>query len=102
MRTLLLVLLAAVSTTINAQLFKYSTFYVSGNVSSPMAEQHQYMMDRETGEMTDITVVNPYDYKYNIGLRKIARFDYENKAKQFYDGEESSVSNYAPVGAVDG
>ena len=37
-----------------------------------------------------------------MGVRKIARFDYENKAKQFYDGDENSVSNYATVGAVNG
>ena len=102
MKTLLLVLLAVVSTTVEAQFFKYSTFYVSGNISSPMAEQRQYMMDRETGDMTDITIVNPHDYKYNIGIRKIARFDYENKANQFYDGEENPVSNYATIGAVNG
>lgn len=102
MRVLLLILLTALSTTVSGQLFKYSTFYISGNVSSPIAEQHQYVMDRETGEMTDMTIVNPFNYKYNFGIRKIARFDYENKAKQFYDGDESSVSNYATVGAVNG
>ena len=60
------------------------------------------MMDRSTGEFTDITVVNAYNYKLNIGLRKIARFDYENKAKIFYDGSENSISTSATIGAVTG
>jgi len=102
MRVLLFFLLAVASFTADAQFFKYSTFYISGDVGSPIAEPNQYMMDRQTGELTDITVINPYNYKYNFGVRKIARFDYENKAKNFYDGDESSVSNYAPVGAVEG
>jgi len=102
MKKLLTILFLLVTIVANAQFFKYSTFYVSGNINSPLAEQPHYMMDRSTGEFTDVTIVNPYNYELNLGLRKIARFDYENKAKNFYDGSENSISNTASIGAVAG
>jgi len=101
-KNILIITLLCLSTVVNAQFLKFSTLYISADVNSPLAEQPRYMMDRTTGEFTDITVVNPYNYKLNIGLRKIARFDYENKAKTFYDGSENSISNSAPIGAVSG
>jgi hypothetical protein len=85
-----------------AQFLKYSTFYISTDIHSPLAEQNHYRIDRQTGELTDETILNPYNYKFNFGIRKIARFDYENKAKAFYDGSENSISNTATIGAVKG
>ena len=102
MKNIFIILFLCLSTVVNAQFLKFSTLYISADVNSPLAEQPHYMMDRTTGEFTDITVVNPYNYKLNIGLRKIARFDYENKAKTFYDGSENSISNTASIGAVGG
>jgi hypothetical protein len=102
MKNLLVILFLCLAFTTNAQFLKYSTFYISGNINSPLAEQNNYMMDRTTGQLTDLTIVNPYNYKINLGLRKIARFDYENKAKNFYDGSEQSISSYASIGAVSG
>jgi len=49
----------------------------------------------------DITQT-PYDYSLTIGLRKIARFGYENKANTFYDGAESNYTDAATVGKVQG
>ena len=37
-----------------------------------------------------------------MGIRKIARFGYENKAQTFYDGTETSWSDGANVGKVSG
>jgi hypothetical protein len=102
MKKLLTIVFLCVAFISNAQFLKFSTLYISGNVNSPLSEQPRYMMDRTTGKLTDITVINPYNYKINLGIRKIARFDYENKSKVFYDGSESSVSGYAPIGAVSG
>jgi hypothetical protein len=102
MKKLLVILFLLMSGTSTAQLFKYSTFYLSGTATSPMAEQPRYMMDRSTGQLTDITTINPYNYKVSFGLRKIARFDYENKANVFYDGSENPISNSATIGAVSG
>jgi|TARA_R100000781_G_scaffold93046_1_gene57732 hypothetical protein len=98
----LIFILLLFSINVNAQFLKYSTFYVSTEVKSPFYEQPRYMMDRMTGEFTDVSVVNPYNYKLNFGIRKIARFDYENKAKEFYDGSENNISHSATIGAVSG
>ena len=102
MRRILLLILVFLSLSSSAQLFKYSTFYISGSVESPLVEKEMYMMDRNTGELTDLTMVNPYNYEINLGLRKIARFGYENKAKRFYDGSENNISSSSSIGAVNG
>ena len=44
----------------------------------------------------------PYDYNLSLGVRKIARFGYENRAQTFYDGTETSWSDGANVGKVSG
>lgn len=102
MKKIILLFLILFTTSASAQFFKYSTFYISSQINSPLAEQNHYMIDRMTGELTDITIVNPFNYKLNFGIRKIARFDYENKAKRFYDGTENNISHAATIGAVDG
>jgi len=102
MKKILLLLTLCIAFTSNAQLLKHATFYISGDIGSPLVEQDNYMMDRMTGQLTDLTIVNPYNYEINIGLRKIARFDYENKAKRFYDGSENTISSSASIGAVTG
>jgi len=76
MKTLLTLLFLCLPLITNAQFFKYSTFYISSNVESPLTEQPRYMMDRITQELTDITVVHPHDYRISLGIRKVARFDY--------------------------
>ena len=55
--------------------FKYSTLYTSMTMNTSFIEDEDYMaIDRG---YEDVTQVNPYDYNLTIGLRKIARFDYE-------------------------
>ena len=80
--------------------FKYSTFYVSSSTGSSTLEDGMFKI--EDKELIDITQVNPFDYNYTIGLRKVARFDYEYKVKTFYDGSESQISNKAPIGNAKG
>jgi hypothetical protein len=48
------------------------------------------------------TISTPYDYNLTMGLRKIARFGYENKANTFYDGTETNYSDAATVGKLRG
>jgi len=102
MKALLTLLFLCLPFITNAQFFKYSTFYVSSNIESPLTEQPRYMMDRITQELTDITVVHPHDYRISLGIRKVARFDYEKRAKVFYDGTENSISTNATIGATTG
>ena len=41
------------------------------------------------------------DYKYSLGLRKIALFGYQDR-ERFYTGGESSLTDKATIGAVNG
>ena len=43
-----------------------------------------------------------YDYALTFGVRKIARFGYENRANVFYDGTEKSYSDAATIGKISG
>ena len=66
--------------------FKYSTFYTSFNQSNSMVQESTYAV--RDGVLTTIPMNNLPNYTFSIGLRKLARFDYENKARAFYDGSE--------------
>ena len=44
----------------------------------------------------------PFDYSVALGIRKIARFDYENRANVFYNGTEESFSDNATIGKIKG
>ena len=48
------------------------------------------------------TIETPFDYSMSVGVRKIARFGYENRANTFYDGSEKSYSDAATLGKVKG
>jgi hypothetical protein len=67
---------------------KYSTTYLSYNLTTP----HQ-----KTNALHDIDD----NYSLTIGIRKIARFEYQKKQK-FYDGTEEAVTDKAFIGSVPG
>ena len=77
--------------TCNAQFFKYATFYSSGSVNTSMVENQDYIAINKGYEET--TQINPYDYNFTIGIRKIARFNYEQKLTTWYYGNEKSVGD---------
>ena len=83
----LIILLLLISTICTGQIkdfFKYSTFYTSMTMGTSFTEDGDYIAVNKGYE--DVTQVNPYDYNLTIGLRKIARFDYEHKVKTWYYG----------------
>jgi len=83
-------------------IFKYATFYTSAFASSPMPAQKEYYVT-QGGDLQDITIENPFDYKATIGVRRVARYDYENRQNRFYDGQtESTTALSATVGSVKG
>jgi len=91
------------------ELFKYGTFYVAGNIDNPKEEPKDYFVrTNPDGNLyappvvVDGTDYYDYDYRYGFGIRKIARFDYERKAKDYYDGTESNVAMTAPNSSVKG
>ena len=81
------------------ELLKFSTFYAAVNGGTSLSDVKVFSIDNG---LSTQTISTPYDYNFTIGLRKIARFGYENKAQTFYDGTESNYSDAATVGKVRG
>ena len=82
----IIVSLAVGSLLSGGDFFKYSTAYISYNLTTSQQTQTE-MMDIED------------NYSLTLGLRKIARFDYQKKNK-FYDGTEQELSDNAFIGSV--
>ena len=76
--------LATYVTLLFSGLFDNSTIYISGSMGTPYGD----------------TVLED-DYKYSVGIRKIALFPYQS-SKKFYSGDEKSLSDKALFGAVEG
>ena len=104
----LIILLLLASNIVTAQtykvegvkkLLKFSTFYAAVNGGTSLSDVETFSVDNG---LSTQTISTPYDYNLTIGLRKIARFGYENKAQTFYDGTESNYSDAATVGKVRG
>ena len=96
---LFVVLISLSSTAQINKYFKFSTFYGAVNGSTSISDQDIYSVSN--GLETEI-VATPYDYNIVFGIRKIARFGYENKANTFYDGTETSYSDAATIGKISG
>jgi len=106
MKKLILIPLLCIATITNAQFndylkktFKFSTFYAAANGGTSVSDVDVFSV---TNGLETSTVKTPYDYNLSLGIRKIARFGYENKAQTFYDGTENSWSDGANIGKVHG
>tara|TARA_R100000773_G_scaffold42620_1_gene40046 strand:+ start:59 stop:1228 length:1170 start_codon:yes stop_codon:yes gene_type:complete len=92
------------------ELFKYSTVYVSGDISNAYENTvKDYFVERpsdnnlyEIPKVIDVTEYYPFDYRIAFGIRRLGLFDYEVKSKHYYDGSESTVGLSAPTAAVRG
>lgn len=88
---------------------KYGTIYIAGDIDNPKEEVKDYFVrTNPNGNLYSAPVVvdgtdyYDYDYRYGFGIRKLARFDYEVKGKQYYDGTESNVGLSATNSPVKG
>ena len=79
--------------------FKFSTFYAAVNGGTSISDVETY---RVTDGLGIEKIQTPYDYNLTLGIRKIARFGYENRANTFYDGTESNYSDAATIGKRNG
>jgi len=100
----LIILLLLASNIVTAQtygkegvkkLLKFSTLYAAVNGGTSLSDVDVFSVNNG---LSTQTISTPYDYNFAIGLRKIARFGYENKAQTFYDGTEANYSDAAVVG----
>ena len=89
---------------------KYGTVYGAGDLSNSIeADESTYFVRTGDGDgLYDIPVVvdntpdYPYDYRIGFGIRKLARFSYERKPRNFYDGTEEQLAFSAPTSALKG
>jgi len=81
------------------KIFKYSTFYGALTGGNSVSDVDVYSV---TSGLETSTVKTPFDYSIAVGIRKIARFGYENRANVFYDGTEKSYGDAATIGKING
>ena len=89
---------------------KYGTVYGAGDISNSVeASQPTYFLrTNQDGsiysipDVVDNSPIYPYDYRYGFGIRKLARFDYERKPRNYYDGTEEQLVFGAPTSAITG
>ena len=97
-------LLISISRGCNAQglnkVFKYSTFYAAVNGGTSLSDDQVWSIT--SGQLEEDIIETPFDYTLSVGLRKIKRFGYENRANTFYNGTENSYSDAATLGRLDG
>ena len=79
--------------------FKFSTFYAAVNGGTSISDVETYSV---TDGLGIEKIQTPYDYNLTLGIRKIARFGYENRANTFYDCTESNYSDAATIGKRNG
>ena len=106
MKHILTILLALISTTSYAQgdfykkVLRRATFYAAANGGNSISDDDVYSVS--TGSLTTGIIETPFDYSLTLGVRKIARFGYENRANVFYDGTEKTYGDAATVGKFNG
>jgi hypothetical protein len=79
---------------------KFATFYGAFNGNNSIADVDVFEVS--SGQLITQTNETPFDYSIVAGVRKIARFGYENRQSVFYNGEEHSYADAATVGKVSG
>jgi hypothetical protein len=79
---------------------KFATFYGAVNGNNSIADIERYSVS--TGQLITTMDETPFDYSIVAGVRKIARFGYENRQAVFYNGEEHSYADAATIGKVSG
>ena len=99
----LIILLLLISSLASAQglkkYFKFATFYAAASGGTSISDVDVFSV--KNGLETS-TIKTPFDYNLAFGIRKIARFGYENRANTFYDGTEDTYSDAATIGKIKG
>jgi len=103
MRYIATLLLILVSSSASGQAvkkaLKFATFYTAFSGGNSISDQEVFSVG--SGLQTDV-LKTPFDYSFTAGIRKIARFGYENRANTFYNGTEKSYGDAATIGKVKG
>ena len=118
MKKLIIIIAFLITNSANAQLFKdlyndflkYGTVYGAGEVKNSIEAKTPtyFVRTNDNGSIYSIPVVvdntleYPMDYRIGFGIRKLARFDYERKPRNYYDGTEEQLAFTAPTSAFRG
>jgi len=95
MRKLLLSLLLAGS--LYAQdFFKFGTIYGAYSLTSPLTKEQTFQV--AGGQLQELQEELDAFSKTTFGIRKLARFDYENKPEVWYSGEEAPINESVAIG----
>ena len=76
---------------------KYGTVYAAGDIQNAYeSSRKEYFVERpQDGNIYDIprvievTEYYPFDYRIELGIRKLGRFDYERKPGNFWTGNQN-------------
>ena len=74
---------------------KYSTFYGSVSLESPFTPKQKFAVNTDEGTFEETTEEIEASYNLTVGVRKLARFKYQVKKSNFYDGSENELSEKA-------
>jgi len=97
---IIFILLGSSIASCQSNFFKYSTFYGTTNMQTSIIEQQNYIAIAKGYEET--TEINPFDFQINFGLRKVARYSYEQKKRTWYYGNETSMADHTTLGNTTG
>ena len=97
---MLLPLMAAGQSDFYKKTLRRATFYAAVNGGNSVSDQDVYSVS--SGPLVTDVIETPFDYSLTLGVRKIARFGYENRANVFYDGTEKTYGDAATIGKYDG
>jgi hypothetical protein len=64
------------------KIFKYSTVYAAINGGTSLGDNQIFSIT--SGALEEDIIKTPFDYTFSVGIRKIKRFGYENRALTFY------------------
>jgi len=82
---------------LNAQDFlKFGTIYGAYNLTSPLTKNQTYQVSN--GQLQELQEELEDHGSLTFGIRKLARFDYENKPEVWYTGKEAPINESVMVG----
>ena len=82
---------------LNAQdFFKFGTIYGAYNLTSPLTKDQTYQVSN--GALQEIQEELEDHGSLTFGIRKLARYDYENKPEVWYTGKEAPINESVMIG----
>ena len=83
------------------KVFKYATPFVSYSEQNSLQGVQTFYVTQQS-ELIETTIRNPNNFAFNFGIRKLARYGFQDKVSFYTGNEEKSSSQDANIGNVDG